>query len=224
MKLVNAKYGINISFLENFVYCLTVENETALSDIVYQLYNQSMGKDGDFVLSDSRCKEIKIDKKAELVLEPFSLEINNRKNITQLYNEMSICCNEMNYGQKSEIIKQLITLVDNIRISTGYDIEFDLDISPEAIFKAMNVKFSVDYTDMKEKISQYLNIIASLGTVQLIIFVNFKSYFKECDLKEIYELAAAKKLNLLFIESFEKRIADFEKIFVLDKDLCIIEE
>ncbi len=221
MKLTNAKYSIDLEFTENQVNCLVVENQSAMLDIINDLYQQIQGNDGVFVLQNND-KEIKISKNVDLILEPFTLNINNKKNLSQLYSSMAEYCNDIQYMMKSEINEKIINLIDETGVSLAHNIRFNLDYTPELLFKMMDVKFNEDYESLKEKIIQYIDIISSLNSILLIIFVNFKTYFSNDDIKEIYNNACCRKIHILCIENYNNRQLDIEKCCIIDKDLCII--
>ncbi len=109
-----------------------------------------------------------------------------------------------------------------VGIVSSYDIVFDLDITPDAIFKSMNVKFTEDFTSLKEKIIQYISIVASLNVVSLIIFVNLKNYLIAEELQEVYETAFGRKIALLLIEKADYGAMGNERRCIIDSDLCII--
>lgn len=82
MKLVCASFGLEMELLENYVTVLVVENAGYLTEIVSSLKKQSEGSEGEegiFVLAENDKIE-KIDKKLALVIDPFSISINERKN------------------------------------------------------------------------------------------------------------------------------------------------
>lgn len=52
MKLIYAKYGIELQLIENQVNVLVIENPYAFSDFLHELLEQIDGKEGDLLLSD----------------------------------------------------------------------------------------------------------------------------------------------------------------------------
>ena len=78
MKLVCASFGLEMELLENYVTVLVVENAGYLTEIVSSLKKQSDGEEGIFVLVENDKIE-KIDKKLALVIDPFSISVNERK-------------------------------------------------------------------------------------------------------------------------------------------------
>ena len=53
MKLVNARLGLELEFLENQVLNLTIESPERFSEVVYNLSKQVEGEEGEFILSNA---------------------------------------------------------------------------------------------------------------------------------------------------------------------------
>lgn len=208
---------------ENRISQLIIENKDVMYEMVSELFAQIQGSDGSFVLSDADGKELKLSKTVDCILEPVSLKINNKRNITQLFSEMSTYCNDTLYDDKHKINSQIVDLLDNLSMSLGYNVEFDLDILNDNLFKAMNVKFSEDYENLKEKIIQYISVVSQLNQTVLLVFVNLSNYVTASVLTSICEYALGKKVNVLLIEASESFHDPIEKSYIIDNDLCIIE-
>ena len=85
MRLVNSKYNLKIEFEENKSTELVVENKECMIDIVQNLLSQVDGIEGDFVLAAE--KEMKMEKDVLFIIDPFSIDFNNKKIITKLYEQ-----------------------------------------------------------------------------------------------------------------------------------------
>lgn len=66
-----------------------IESSGLFSKYVVELKEQVSGEEGKFVLSDKN-KEIDIKKKVEIIIDPFSIDVNDRKILTKLYSELSV--------------------------------------------------------------------------------------------------------------------------------------
>ena len=53
MRLVNASYGLDFMFSEGVAEVLVIENTSAFRHIASDLWNQCVGSDGSFVLSNN---------------------------------------------------------------------------------------------------------------------------------------------------------------------------
>lgn len=92
MKLVNSKYNLSIEFNENESYSLVVENKEYMQDIVENLMRQVKGENGDFILSEN--KEMNISKNIYFIVEPFTIEFNDRKIMSKLYEKLLLITND----------------------------------------------------------------------------------------------------------------------------------
>ena len=102
MKLVHAPYQLKIDFHENKVQVLVLERAETFAELVGELFAQISGEEGQFLLADQ--KEMDLDKCTEIVVNPFSFEINNRKNLNKLYQEMHMISQEEYFLSKLSLI------------------------------------------------------------------------------------------------------------------------
>ena len=93
MKLVNARLGLELEFLENQVLNLTIESPERFSEVVYNLSKQVEGEEGEFILSNAE-KELLLEKKAvvianDKILETqFALHINLQYKLSRRWRSM----------------------------------------------------------------------------------------------------------------------------------------
>ena len=88
MKLLHTEYDLNITFKENQIHILSIENPKVYSRILNDLWSQSHGGEGDFVLSEGE-KIKNIGKEIECIFNPFALDCNDKKIIGKLYQELN---------------------------------------------------------------------------------------------------------------------------------------
>ena len=87
MKLVHPAFENQIIIYENKANVIVIENPELLTDIVFELKNQISGKEGSFILSNNM-EYISLSKVAEICVDPFSLDFNSRKLISNLYEKL----------------------------------------------------------------------------------------------------------------------------------------
>lgn len=222
MKLVNSKIDYLVDFKENIVNVLVLENQDVMSYVVYDLWNQCAGNDGDFILSDK--KELKLDKNMQLIINPFDIDFNNKKIISTLYNNLSQIANEY-VEEKAYINANILSLLDDIILKDKYpNIEYSLDFSWNDIFKLYSVKIEDNTETLISRLIDYMNLISSYIDVKILTLVNIKSYLSENELIELYQSASYNKIQLLLIESIERKILSNEEVCIVDSDKCIIEK
>lgn len=87
MRLIERELGLEIELKENVVSVIVVEDVASRLPIVDELYSQMMDKDGNWLLVENE-KNYELGKNVEIILEPFSLELNNKKVKTKLYQDI----------------------------------------------------------------------------------------------------------------------------------------
>lgn len=60
--------------------------------------------------------------------------------------------------------------------------------------------------------------------VKILTLVNIKSYLSENELIELYQSASYNKIQLLLIESVERKLLSNEDVCIVDSDKCIIKK
>lgn len=220
MKLVNSKYNLSMEWEENKSATLIVENKDNMLNIINNLIIQLSGQEGDFVLSDE--VKVKWEKQVDFILEPFTINFNNKKILSKLYEQMfDVSKDEIeDYNSINNVI---INAIDKVTQRVEYNnIVYNLDFDWKNIYKLYDVKIGEDYENLSEKIEEYIKIIADVLHIKLVIFLNLKEYLSKIELENIQQICFYKKINLLLLESEEREKIENEKTFIIDKDRCLI--
>ena len=107
-------------------------------------------------------------------------------------------------------------------------LEDDLVIYEESenvseILKAMNFRVDLEGLSAHEAIYEQMNLIETVSKNQLYVLVNAKAFFSMEELRQLYDMAAYRKMRLLLMEaSVSYIIKDYEAVTVFDNDLCEI--
>lgn len=220
MRLVHAEYGLSLEMLENMVSVLVIENREMMQELIGELYHQCEGGDGRYVLS-AEGKIQAIEKKMELIINPFSLDINNRKVLTRLYQEMDELVKENLYKEHMELNAHIAAFVQRICDLTQYHITFLQDASSLDIIKLANVRIEVEEMTMLERLTDYIGLMGDLCHYCIVAFVNLKAYLPDDSLENLYEYARYHKVQILLIEDQMRTRLNTEKITIIDVDKCI---
>lgn len=78
MKLVYPDYTYQMNFIEGKVNVVVIENTSEFRHLIEEILMQIDGNDGRFVLSDNK-EILKIPNNIQCIIDPFSLELNNKK-------------------------------------------------------------------------------------------------------------------------------------------------
>ncbi len=223
MKIVHPVLSKPIELLENKTAVLIIENQRLYANMIFELISQLDGNDVSFVLSRNNAM-VNIAKEAELIIDPFNMDINQRKIITKLHNMLcTIATGEDNYTKTMQIISTVQQYIEDIMIAVDYPLEYAQTIDASLIFKIADVKITDNSDSLAEKIIDYITIMIDLFKVSCFIFVNIKSFVTDIELVELYQHFAYKKINVLLIENFMREERHDEEIIrIIDKDMCEI--
>ena len=221
MKLTYSTYGIIFELEENKVNVFIIEDPTVLVEVVYSLSEQCEGQEGEFVLSEEN-KVLNIPKNISFVKEPFSIDCNNRKILTKLYQKLekeSITDVEEMQG---DFYKSYITYITNLCQKSDFLLTFVDKPELQDILKMAEVKIDVQTQSILEKVIEYIKICSNLLKQNIFVFLNLKLFLSEQEIGELYKECFYRKVHLILIEATYQMKRAEEKICVIDKDKCVI--
>ena len=222
MRLVNAEYGISLELDEIRATILVIEEKAMRLKIIEELYHQYLGEEGNFVLSDGD-QVLKIPKSVDVLLNPFSIDCNNRKVIARLYQEIQNCGNEDFYSEKAKINSEILLLFDKMMLNVPYHITTAMDFDWVDLCKLYHVQLEKTGDTLLEQLMDYIRVMSQLCECKVFILLNFMMYLNDEERKHLYKFALYQKILLLFIEYFEPMLIADEKGCIIDKDGCIID-
>ena len=205
-----------ISFDEHSLILLIIENHKFLGDLLCDLSNQTRGISGDVCIFKID-KLIDIPKKARLIIDPTSLDINERSNINGLYSKMIKSESFDSFQKISCLVNELQRMVLYEASLISQNVHFEQDISHESIFKLIGLKFD-ESGNFSNQILDYVQITSVFSGVLIFIFFNISKY---CSCEEYgLLLRSLSYLNIpiLLIES--EFIETHYPTVIIDKDLC----
>lgn len=220
--LVNTFYDFEIELIENEVVVLSIESPNAYQKILHDLWTQYNGIEGSFILSENS-KELKIPKNIECIYNPFSVNLNDKKILTKMYQELSSQGTSLLQEEGTVLRKSLINYFDQLLNTVPYDITYNFDFDLISLIKALDVQTDVSSDTLIEQISSYMKLMQQLCGISIFVFNNLKGYFNESDLQLLYESARYNKINIINIEPIHTAHISGEKCWIIDRDLCIIE-
>lgn len=222
MKLVERELGLDIELKENVVSVIVVENIALRLPMVDELYSQAMGKDGNWLLVENE-KNYEFGKNVEIILEPFSLELNNKKVKTKLYNDIKSIAQDDYFSQGLEVHSHICNYLENLLERIPYPIKYKEEWNLLELLKAYSVELMEEDDDACEKLFNYIKLVNQVCGISIFILVNIKQYLTEEQIDELYKLAMYSKIQLVLIEfNMYNKKADCEEIYILDEDSCLI--
>lgn len=222
MKLIEGELGLKVELKENIISVIILEDITLRLSLIDELYLQLTGKDGNWILVENE-KNYELSKYIELILEPFSLQLNNKKLKTKLYNEIGTIANDYFYSQGLELYSYICAYLENLLEKIPYPVKYKDEWNILELLKLYNIEIDEECNDICEKLFNYIKLMNQVCGIRIFIIVNLKQYLTENQLLELYKFIRYSKIQLVLIEfnMYNKKIGS-EEIYILDKDDCII--
>lgn len=221
MKLVEREYGIEVDIKENIVAIIVLEDVKLRLPLINELFSQTSGKEGNWLLFEND-KSFDLGKKVELILEPLTLTLNNKKVKTKLYQDIKTIAQDYCFSQGLEVHSQICNYLENMLDKLPYPVKYDEDWDVSEILKAYNVEFVEEYDNIFEKLYNYIKLVNTVCGTDIFIMVNIKQYLTDDQITELYKMAAYGKIQLVLIEFSMNNKRDCEEIYILDNDDCVI--
>lgn len=222
MKLVHPAMTQQLQLAPCTVCQLVLEPPELLAHSVQELYRQTEGAEGQFILSDED-KELDIAKTVTMILNPFAVDLQDRKIVTKLYHELeSLAYGEELYLATRELQLQLQQYFLQLEHSSPYLLTNHAELDFTALLKAMGVQLENTADDFVEQLALYLDLQASLLGKKLAVFVQVSSYLTPVQMQQLQEMAAYREIALLWIENQQKDFAMEQHCYIIDKDYCEI--
>lgn len=222
MILAYEKIGLDIEISEETVNVIYVETPEILCDMITDLKDDLYEGTNNFVLSDGE-KEISIHKEAEIVVDPWSIDLDSRRIKNKLYGLLTDVANDYYFDLFLQLKSEMFRYIEGLTEHEPYPLTYNLSFDNEELFKALNIRIEPGMSSFAERLVEYMKILNSLCAVKVFFLVNIKSYLGTELLEMIYKEANLCKLHLVLIESIQRKIINDEKITIIDKDRCIIQ-
>ena len=222
MKLVHVDLSGEIVNEQKSCVEWIIESPELFSKYVGELYKQSNKLEGKYVLSENN-KEMDIAKYTEVIINPLSIEINNRKVLSKLYEELNkLSFNEAMYMKTLEISKLVQEYLLDLEQKTNYILEFNNEIEMTSLFKAVDLKYEDSGENFLERLVKYIKIIVDLSSVRLFVFINARCFMNDEQIEMLCKEIEYMEIKGLFIESGEKACVEGMGRYIIDKDKCEI--
>lgn len=221
MKLVEREYGIEVDIKENIVSIIVLEDVKLRLPLINELFSQTSGNEGNWLLFEND-KSFDLGKKVELILEPLTLALNNKKVKTKLYQDIKTIAQDYCFSQGLEVHSQICNYLENMLDKLPYPVKYDEDWDVSEILKAYNVELVEEYDNIFEKLYNYIKLVNTVCGTDIFIMVNIKQYLTDEQITELYKMAAYGKIQLVLIEFSTNNKRDCEELYILDNDDCVI--
>lgn len=221
MRLIYAKYEIEIQLRENEVYTLVLEQPVVFTDFLRNLMAQINGMEGELILSEGD-QQLSVAKNVVLISNPLMVDSNEKRVLTRLYKELDQNVKNLMYEKYSMISAELLQFMEAMTATVPYQLSTETDLDIMALLKAYDVKIAVDGENPLERLIDYFRALSSICGIRVFVMLNLKHFFTEDQVAQLYESCFYSKIFLINLEGQENYILPEERCVIIDRDFCFI--
>lgn len=201
---------------------LSIENPKLFSDIIFNLWHQTNGQEGEIIVMDG-AREVAIGKQVSFITNPFSINCNDKKIMAALYKEMNQLVVDNFYEQYCRTNSIVVGFIDELINKVPYYLTFEPDMKVGDLLKIYDVRISTDNESIVTIMIDYMRALKDICGISIFIVLSLKQYMTIEQLKDIYEFCFYHKIYLINIEGHFTRKVWGERCVIIDETLCVIE-
>lgn len=223
IRIAYSKYGILCEAEENESINLCIEEPEVFSEMMEDLWKQMNGKDGAIIVSNG-VKNININKYAEMIVTPFSIDSNEKRIIAKLYKELNEIAVDELFEEMGEVNTTIVRFLDILLERSQYNLTSEWELDILGLLKLYNIKVASDGEDIISKFISYIRALSNICGINTVFTLNLKQYMSDIQLQQVYEFCRYQKVTVINLEGAHKNIdIEYERNYILDRDLCFFE-
>lgn len=222
MKLAHYFFREPFDWNNQYIHTLVIENPMLYRNFISGMIEQQSVMDGMFVLSNDN-EIIDFHKNVELITDIFRVSPSeNKKIINAIQKELTDIANHDFPHELSELYCKIHALLSDTVFSCGMDITFDEinDITP--IIKLYNVRPDIEDHSLLGRLLIYMELCEKYLKKKLFIILNLHSCCSQEELDCFFKDIVYRKNNILLLETHLEDASKYEKVLIVDKDMCEI--
>lgn len=202
------------------IYTFVIENPPFYRKLMLSLIAQTEGDEGDFVLSIDD-DPVPIEKHIEIIGDVLRVDpCENKRILTGIQKELSsIALHEMP-GEIMLLYGQIHTLLADLILRSQGDFTFDNLNDISLLLKLYNVRPDIADLTLVERLLLYMELCEKYLKKDLFVFFHVHAYFSREELTDFVKDIVYRKLNVMFVESYDIEAVSQERKVILDCDLC----
>lgn len=222
MNIISEYFDNSFELKSKVINTLLIENRELFISFIKQLHIEMSTEEGKIILQDD-LKELGFKKYAELIIDPFTLDPNNAKNLKKLYEKIiDNSSNEEIYEKRLVFENVLKDYIEEIVFSSDYELIYD-GLDYQNIFKAVNLHIDTEVNNLTSMIIDYMRISSDLSGTKLFIFVNLDNFLTDADLIELQNFICYNNITVFCLQNqLKRKLIENENLRIIDEDLCEI--
>lgn len=201
------------------VRTLIIENKPLLRTFLESLRHQAEGMGGEMVVSEGS-RILEFSRTVELLTDPFMLPLTSKRITSRLLQ----AAEEAGEPYEDELVRLMIQineLAAKISTSMEYNVTHKELDGFEEIYKLMGFRADEENGTLPERILDYFLLARGLLGKKLFISYGLHNCLTDQEIAMLCKEAVYRKLCILLIETVQPNPNDYEKLTVIDQDLCV---
>lgn len=221
MNLVYNPIDAIMTLEETTVYALVLESPLLMRQFIESLDAQLIFDKGPFVLSDGQ-KTVALAKYLELIVNPFALDLNQRKILTKVHQELEQnAVREDMYQRTAEIRQLLHNYLQELLLTVDYPLEYNFDFSLGKLLAPVGVQFAPE-DSLPGRVLQYIDLCSRLLGLKVFVLYQLSCILSADEMQCFIRDMQYRQIPIILLESAVPDSIPFTKILVVDDDLCIV--
>lgn len=200
---------------------IIIENKKYFYNFIIDL-QLSYSEINSIKLFDEKEKELKNTDYIEVIPSIFTMDINNKKNISALLKIIKTSNKELIQNNLIDINNKLEQFSNHLKLETDITFESNVDFSDDELLKVLNIYIDCDKQSLLEIIYQYIKATYELRNIKIFVFISLLDYLDDDELKLLLKNCKLSGVILINIEIKDNNFVGFHKKFILDKSLSLI--
>lgn len=200
---------------------IIIENKKYFYNFIIDL-QLSYSEINSIKLFDEKEKEVKNTDYIEVIPSIFTMDINNKKNISALLKIIKTSNKELIQNNLIDINNKLEQFSNHLKLETDITFESNVDLNDDELLKVLNIYIDCDKQSLLEIIYQYIKATYELRNIKIFVFISLLDYLDDDELKLLLKNCKLLGVVLINIEIKDNNFVGFYKKFILDKSLSLI--
>lgn len=220
MMIAGDFFNMPVDFTDGKISVLVIENKKIFRKILQSFCDGTV--DERLVFSHD-FKPFDFDKRGFFIANILDLDFQNKRLASKINSIMQqTAVND--YSEDLLLIKaHLMTLFDKLNELYDFEYSSDFEIDFSSILKLLRFEIDTSLSDLSELLVSYILLINKYFKLDLFVIHSVYDYFDFDEIEAMYKTLALHHINVLVVTSSKPKIvSEFEQIYIVDSDLCVI--
>lgn len=208
-----------LDFTSGKIPTLVIENPAFLRQFMMELYAQTAGEEGSFVLSD-KGKNLEISAWIEVMDHCLNFQLNTKSLLGKIQTALErTAVNDLFFLKTTELLQSVEQYMDELAFTYDCDLVYQR-CTAAGLIKAMSVHIRDAYDDPLERLLDYMELVREFDQDKLFVLLHLRSYFTEEQTARFLKTVADHGYRVLLVDSQDYEKLPEENRITIDKDLC----